>query len=124
MTTVTKTGVEVLVIFRADCQATKGYGSTVALVKGQSGKCRLYGKNALANAYPDDPGKQAIIVTLTDANKLAEHFKVKTCVGKAACDKFIAEHKIKYEGKEAVLADAGKSGKIRGGFKATNYQSF
>ena len=121
MATQTKVMLKVLCIFRADCKATKGHGSTLALIQGESGKCRLYGKDSLANAYPDDA---QIIKTLTNAGKMADQFKVKVMQGKAACDKFMTDHKLSFEGSEEIISDAGKSGKKRGGFRTINYSIF
>ena len=112
---------EVLAIFRADCRATKGPGSTVAVVRGGSGKCRLYGRNSLANAFPEQAD---VCRTLSNANAMAGHFGVPVMVGKVACDKAVASLGIKWDGKEAVLADAGKGSHKRGGFRATNYVAF
>lgn len=117
-----QSGPTVLAVFRADCKATKGLGSTVAVVQGGSGKCRLYGKDSLANAFPE-VGPECR--TLTNAGRMAEHFKVAVVVGKAACDRFMAEHKLAFDGREAIVADAGKSpSKRRGGFKQIDYAAF
>lgn len=112
---------EVLAVFRADCRATKGPGSTVAVVRGGSGKCRLYGRNSLCNAFPE---QSDVCRTLSNANAMAEHFGVKVVEGKVACDKAVASLGIRWDGREAVLADAGKGNKKRGGFRATNYAAF
>ena len=114
-------GPVVLAVFRADCRATKGSGSTVAIVQGGSGKCRLYGKDVLANALPD---VAAECRTLTTADKMAEWFNVKVVMGKAACDRFLSDHKLAFAGKEAVLADVGKGNKRKGGFKQIDYSTF
>lgn len=114
-------GPNVLAVFRADCKATKGHGSTVAVVQGGSGKCRLYGKDSLANAFTDI---EAICRTLTNASKMADQFGVKVIVGKDACDKFVAENKVKWEGTEAIIADVGRGNKKRGGFRAIDYATF
>ena len=116
-------GPKVLAVFRADCRATKGYGSTVAVVQGGSGKCRLYGRNSLANAF-QEAGSPEIMLTLTTPDKMAEWFKVPLVVGKAACDKFVSEHKVRWSGGEAVVADAGKSHRKRGGFRLLDYATF
>lgn len=117
-----QSGPVVLAVFRADCRATKGLGSTVAVVQGGSGKCRLYGRDSLANAFPD---VGPICRTLTNADRMAEHFNVKVVIGKAACDRFMAERKLAYDGREAVVADVGKSdSKRKGGFKQINYAVF
>ncbi|KKK94648.1 hypothetical protein LCGC14_2680710 [marine sediment metagenome] len=117
-----QSGPVVLAVFRADCRATKGLGSTVAVVQGGSGKCRLYGKDSLANAFPDIG---PVCRTLINAGRMAEHFKVAIVVGKAACDRFMAEHKLSYDGREEVVADAGKSpSKRKGGFKQIDYAIF
>ena len=112
---------KVLAVFRADCRATKGSGSTVAVVQGGSGKCRLYGKDSLANAFPDI-GPECR--TLTNADRMAEHFKVPVVVGKAACDRFLVDRKLVFAGKESVLADVGKGNKRKGGFKQIDYSTF
>ncbi|KKK65479.1 hypothetical protein LCGC14_2973720 [marine sediment metagenome] len=115
-------GPTVLAVFRADCRATKGLGSTVAVVQGGTGKCRLYGKDSLANAFPDI-GPECR--TLINADRMAEHFKVAVVIGKAACDHFMAEHKLTFDGREAIVADAGKSPtKRKSGFKQIDYAKF
>ena len=114
-------GPNVIAVFRADCRATKGYGSTVAVVQGGSGKCRLYGRNSLANAFPEQAD---IMLTLTTADKMSDQLGVPLLVGKAACDKFVSEHKVRWSGGEAVVADAGKSHKKRGGFRMLDYGTF
>lgn len=117
-----QSGPVVLAVFRADCRATKGLGSTVAVVQGGSGKCRLYGKDSLANAFPE-VGPECR--TLINADRMAEHFKVAVVVGKAACDRFMADRKLAFDGREAVVADAGKSpSKRKGGFKQIDYATF
>ncbi len=119
--TETKTaGPVVLAVFRADCRATKGQGSTVAVVQGGSGKCRLYGKDSLANVAEFGD----VCRTLTTAGKMAEHFKVPVVVGKDACSRFLADRKLAFAGKEAVLADVGKGNKRKGGFKQLDYATF
>lgn len=117
----TEVGPKVLAVFVADCRATKGPGSTLAVVQGGSGKCRLYGTGSLANAFPES---EAVCRTLTTAGKMAEHFKVPVVTGKAACDRFLTEGKLAFEGSEAVLADKGKGNKRRGGFRAIDYSTF
>lgn len=112
---------EVIAVFRADCRATRGHGSTVAVVRGGTGKCRLYGRNSLANAFPENAD---VLLTLNTADKMADQLKVPLVVGKAACDSFVKEHSVKWSGNEAVVADAGKSGKKRGGFRAIDYSTF
>ena len=112
---------KVLAVFVADCQATKGHGSTVALVRGASGKCRLYGKDSLANAFPLI---EAVCRTFTSARKMAGEFDVPIVVGKLACDKFIAENAVKFAGSETVLADKGKGKAHAGGFRQINYATF
>lgn len=112
---------EVIAVFRADCRATKGPGSTVAVVRGGSGKCRLYGRNSLGNAFPDQAD---VCRTLSDANAMAQHFGVKVVEGKEACDKAVVSLGVQWDGREAVLADAGKGNKKRGGFRAMNYAAF
>lgn len=112
---------EVVAVFLADCKGTKGPGSTVAVVQGGSGKCRLYGKDSLANAFPDI---DAICRTLTTADKMAAQFDVDVIVGKDACQRFMAEGELKFEGTEAILADKGKGNKRRGGFRAIDYATF
>ena len=114
-------GPTVLAVFRADVRATKGPGSTVAVVQGGSGKCRLYGKNSLANALPDIAD---VCLSLVNASAMAEYFGVPVVVGKTACDKFMTDRKLVFEGKEAVIADVGKGNKRRGGFKQIDYSSF
>ena len=116
-----KDALQVLAVFVADCQATKGPGSTVAVVKGSSGKCRLYGRGSLANAFPEH---EAICKTLSTAQAMADHFGCKVIVGKDACLAFVAKQEVHWDGKEAVLADKGKGNKKRGGFRAINYRSF
>ena len=117
-----QSGPVVLAVFRADCKATKGLGSTVAVVQGGSGKCRLYGKDSLANAFPEIAPECR---TLINADRMAEHFKVAVVIGKAACDRFMADKGLKYDGREAVVADAGKSSaKRKGGFKQIDYATF
>lgn len=111
----------VLAVFRADCRATKGSGSTVALVVGQSGKCRLYGKDSLANAFP---AVEAVCRTLTSARIMADHWGVPVVEGKDACVKYMADHKLAFAGKEAVLADVGKGNKRKGGFRQIDYSTF
>ena len=114
-------GPNVIAVFRADCRATKGYGSTVAVVQGGSGKCRLYGRHSLANAFPENAD---VLLTLTTADKMSDQLGVPLVIGKVACDKFVAEHKLAWSGGEAVVADAGKSGKKRGGFRTLDYATF
>lgn len=114
-------GPAVLAVFLADCKGTKGPGSTLAVVQGGSGKCRLYGKDSLANAFPE---QEAICRTLTSAGKMAEHFGVDVVIGKVACDRFLSDAKLRFEGAEAVLADKGKGNKKRGGFRAIDYSTF
>ncbi len=114
-------GPAVLAVFRADCLATKGPGSTVAVVQGGSGKCRLYGKDSLANAFPDI-GPECR--TLTTPDKMAEYFGVPIVVGKEACLKYLAENGLKFSGKEAVIADVGKGNKRKGGFRQIDYSTF
>ncbi len=114
-------GPKVLAVFVADCRATKGPGSTLAVVQGGSGKCRLYGRDSLANAFPE---VEAVCRTLTTAGKMADHFSVKIVTGKAACERFLSEGKLAFEGSEAVLADKGKGNKRRGGFRAIDYATF
>ncbi len=114
-------GPVVLAVFRADCRATKGQGSTVAVVQGGSGKCRLYGKDSLANAFPNI-GPECR--TLTNADRMAEYFEVSVITGKHACDTFLTANALTFEGREAVLADAGKSSKRKGGFKQIDYATF
>ena len=116
-----KTEPKVLAVFRADCRATKGPGTTVAVVQGGSGKCRLYGKDSLANAFP---AVGAECRTLTSADRMADYFGVPVVVGKAACERFLTDRKLAFAGKEAVVADAGKSGRKRGGFRAIDYSTF
>lgn len=114
-------GPQVLCVFVADCKATKGFGSTVAVVQGSSGKCRMYGKDSLANAYPESAD---ICRTLTTAAKMADNFGVKVIIGKDACDRFVSDNKVKWEGSENVLGDKGMSGNKRGGFKRIDYRTF
>ena len=119
--TTTEEDALVLAVFLADVKATYGRGSTVALVQGGSGKCRLYGRNALAIAFPD---QKAICKTLSDAKTMADHFKVKVVKGKAACDKFLSEGKLAFEGTEAVLGDKGQVNKSKGGRRTLNFAKF
>lgn len=121
MTSVKTEGPEVLAVFLADVKATCGKGSTVALVQGGSGKCRLYGRNALAHAFPE---QEAICKTLSDGKAMAEHFKVKLVSGKAACDKFLSEGKLAFEGTEAVLGDKGQVNRAKGGRRAMEFAAF
>jgi len=114
-------GPRVLAVFLADCKATKGPGSTVAVVQGGSGKCRLYGKDSLANAFPEDG---PVCRTLTTADKMASRYGVRVVVGKAACDQFLTDNKLEFAGQEAVLADKGKGHKGRGGFERIDYTIF
>lgn len=114
-------GPKVLAVFHADCRATKGHGSTVAVVRGGTGKCRLYGRNSLSNAFPDQAD---VCRTLSSAQAMADHFNVSLITGKEACDGFVERQGVKWDGKEAVLADAGKGNKKRGGFRALNYAAF
>ena len=113
--------VKVLAVFYADCKATKGSGTTLALVQGSSGKCRLYGKDSLANAFPD---QGPMCRNLTSTAKMAEHFAVNIIGGKAACDKFMADKKLAFAGSEKIIADAGKGNSKRGGFRTMNYITF
>ena len=112
---------KVLAVFRADCRATKGPGSTVAVVKGASGKCRLYGRNSLANAFPD---LADICKTLSSAEDMAAFFHCTLATGKVACDDLVKRLSIQWDGREAVLADVGQGHKKRGGFRAINYSDF
>lgn len=114
-------GPKVLVVFHADCMATKGPGSTVAVVQGGSGKCRLYGKDSLANAFPDIAPECR---TLTTPGKMADHFKVAVTSGKDACLKFMADKRLEFAGSERIIADHGKGNKKRGGFRALDYAAF
>ena len=113
---------KVVAVFRAECRATKGRGNTIAVVRGGSGTCRMYGKRTLGYAFPE---QAATCNTLTDAADMAGYFGVKVYTGKAACDKAVADLGIEWSGKETVLADVGQgstSGKR--GRKGTNYQTF
>ena len=115
----------VLAVFVADCQATKGPGSTVAVVKGSSGKCRLYGKDSLANAFPLPSGEpDPLYRTLNTSGKLSEHFTCPVIIGRDACLAFVKDHAIAWDGKEAVIADKGKGNKKRGGFRQLDYRTF
>ena len=114
-------GPKVLAVFHADCRATKGHGSIVAVVQGSSGKCRLYGRNSLANAFPD---LADVCRTFTNASDIAAFFHCPLADGKAACDDLVQKLDVKWDGKEAVLADKGKGSKKRGGFRALNYAAF
>ena len=114
-------GPEVLAVFHADCRATKGQGSTVAIVQGGSGKCRLYGKDSLANAFPD---MAAECRTLTTPARMAEYLKVPLVVGKVACDRFLKDRKLAFLGREEVVADAGKGNQRKGGFRQIDYSTF
>lgn len=115
-------GPKVIAVFRADCRATKGFGTTVAVVQGGSGKCRLYGKDSLANAFPEIAPECR---TLVSAESMAAYFHCTLADGKAACDEFVKRQAVKWDGKEAVLADKGKSDRKRkGGFKRLNYAAF
>ena len=116
-----KAAPKVLAVFVADCRATKGYGSTVAVVKGSSGKCRLYGRKSLANAFPE---QEAIVSTLLSAEAMAGHFHCSLCRGKDACDSFVAKQGVNWAGSEAVLADKGQSGRKRSGSTQTSYRDF
>ena len=113
-------GPVVLAVFRADVKATAGRGSTVALIQGASGKCRLYGKNALANAFPDIA---ELCLTLTSAFKIGKPFAVPVLIGKAAWAGFMADKKLVFAGQEKVLGDVG-SGSPGSGFRTVNYQAF
>ena len=112
---------KVLAVFHADCLATKGPGSTVAVVQGGSGKCRLYGKDSLANAFPE-VGPECR--TLTTPGKMAAYFKVAVVSGKDACSKFMKDKKLEFAGSEKIIADHGKGNKQRGGFRTLNYAAF
>lgn len=114
-------GPKVIAVFSADCRATKGHGTTVAVVQGGSGKCRLYGRNSLANAFPE---QASVCKSLSSGQAMADHFSVRLVTGKAACDLFMAADKLEWDGKEAVLADAGKGDRKRGGFRSLNYATF
>ncbi|KKK53787.1 hypothetical protein LCGC14_3091270 [marine sediment metagenome] len=112
---------KVLAVFLADVKATCGRGSTVALVQGGSGKCRLYGRNALAKAFPE---QEAICSTLTDGKAMAEFFKVKLVEGKAACDAFLTAGKLSFAGKESVLGDRGQVNRVKGGRRSMEFSTF
>ena len=112
---------KVLAVFHADCMATKGPGSTLAVVQGSSGRCRLYGKDSLANAFPEIAPECR---TLTTPGKMADHFGVSVVKGKDACVRFMADSKLKFAGSERVIADHGKGNKRRGGFRAIDYATF
>ncbi len=115
-------GPSVLAVFHADCKATRGPGSTLAVVQGGSGKCRLYGKDALAKAFPE---VAPVCRTLTTPDRMAEHFEVALVVGKVACDRFMADGKLAFDGVEKVIADVGKGHKKRkGGARVVDYVTF
>ena len=120
-TSKTTDGPQVLAVFIADCQATKGPGSTLALVQGSSGKCRLYGRTSLANAFPEH---EAIVRTLSSGQAMADHFGCKVITGRDACLAFVAEQGVQWDGREAILADKGKGDRKRGGARQTDYRSF
>lgn len=112
---------KVLAVFHADCRATKGLGSTIAVVQGGSSKCRLYGKDALAKTFPDI---EAECRTLTTPDKMADYFSVAVVSGMAACLKFMADRKLRFAGAEKIIADQGKGNRKRGGAKALDYATF
>ena len=112
---------KVLAVFRADCRATKGRGSTVAVVQGSSGKCRLYGRNSLAKAFPD---QAALMPSLSSAQSMAAFFHCPLADGKAACDALVAKLSIEWSGPEAVLADYGKRERKAGSPAAYSFSAF
>lgn len=96
---------KVIAVFRADCKATRGPGSTLAVVQGASGKCRLYGRNSLAHALPD---LAEVCLTLSTGQAMAAQFGVALVVGKTACEKYMADNKLEFAGSEKIIADVGK----------------
>lgn len=103
----------VLAVFHAACKASLGDGNNVALVQGESGKCRLYGCKSLVNAgiLPASMDGKSL-----SAVKLAKRLDVKLIDGKNACLKFIADNKLSFSADESVIGDAVKGTGKAGSF--------
>lgn len=106
-------GMTVLAVFRAAVKADRGPGSTVAVVRGSSGKARLYGITSLVRAemLPADMEGRSLT-----PDKLASVLGVKLIVGGVACKAFLAEHKVALDVGNEVLGDVNAGGKGKGGF--------
>ena len=97
----------VLAVLKTPVKAERGTGSTVAIVQGASGKCRLYGRTILTALGLIGPESKGFA-----ADALAECLGVPCVVGREAAVAFIDKHKLVLDSGNKILdADAkGKSG--------------